>query len=77
MPSHSRTSRRRTDATLAAARLRGAQRIDLEVRDDNLPAVALYRAVGFAIEGVKVNAYRLDDKFFNLLSMALWFDAID
>jgi len=64
------------DATLTAARSKGAQRIDLEVREDNVPAVALYRAVGFITEGVKVDAYRLDDKFFNLLSMALRFDAI-
>jgi ribosomal protein S18 acetylase RimI-like enzyme len=68
--------RKLIDATLAAARLKGAQRIDLEVREDNVPAMALYRAVGFVIEGVKVNAYRLDDKYFNLVSMALWFNAI-
>jgi ribosomal protein S18 acetylase RimI-like enzyme len=68
--------RRLIEATLIAARGKGLMRIDLEVREDNLPAVSLYRRSGFLVEGVKRNAFCVDGSYFNLLSMALLFDAI-
>lgn len=64
------------DATLTAARFKGVERVDLEVREDNVPAVALYRAVGFVPEGLKRRAYRLEGEYFDLLHMALLFEAV-
>jgi ribosomal protein S18 acetylase RimI-like enzyme len=64
------------EATLAAARTKQLARIDLEVLEDNVPAISLYQDVGFVVEGVKRGAYRLDGKYMNLLTMALLFDAI-
>jgi ribosomal protein S18 acetylase RimI-like enzyme len=68
--------RRLIEVTLAAARAKGLARIDLQVREDNIPAVSLYERVGFVIEGVHRNAYSVDGSYFNLVSMALSFDAI-
>jgi ribosomal protein S18 acetylase RimI-like enzyme len=62
------------DATLAAAGRKGLARIDLEVRADNEAAIGLYRAVGFAVEGVKRDALRLDGGRFDLVVMALHLD---
>ena len=47
------------EAVLARARGRGAERMYLEVRKSNAPAVALYRAAGFAVCGVRRNYYAL------------------
>ncbi len=43
---------------LKVARLRGARRAILEVRENNLPAIRLYRRLGFQIEGVRRAYYR-------------------
>jgi ribosomal protein S18 acetylase RimI-like enzyme len=64
------------NATLLAARAKGVERVDLEVREENIPAVALYRSVGFVAEGVARKAYRLDGRYFNLVRMALQLGAI-
>jgi ribosomal protein S18 acetylase RimI-like enzyme len=62
------------EATLAAARVAGLSRIELEVLADNERAIALYRAVGFVVEGVKRDAYRVDGRSVDLVDMALLFD---
>jgi ribosomal protein S18 acetylase RimI-like enzyme len=62
------------EATLAAARSKGLARIDLEVRADNTAAIGLYHAVGFAAEGVKRDALRVDGGRFDLVVMALHLD---
>jgi ribosomal protein S18 acetylase RimI-like enzyme len=62
------------EAALAAARRSGLARIDLEVRADNAAAIGLYRAVGFAVEGVKRDALRLGGARFDLVAMALHLD---
>ena len=68
--------RRLIEMTLSAARAKGLTRIDLQVREDNTPAFSLYRRLGFVVEGVKRKAYCVDGSYFNLVSMALLFDAI-
>ena len=49
----------------------GLHRVELEVFEDNAIAIALYRKVGFKEEGIKVDAVKIEDKYFNLLSMAI------
>jgi len=68
--------RRLIEVTLNAARAKGLARIDLQVREDNIPALSLYQRFGFVIEGVKRQAFCVDGSYFNLVSMALLFDAI-
>jgi len=41
---------------------------------DNARAIALYRAVGFVVEGVKRDAYRVDGRSVELIDMALFLD---
>ena len=49
----------------------GLERIELEVYASNSPALALYRKVGFVIEGVKVRARKLDGRYDDNIFMAL------
>lgn len=56
---------------IAAARERGLTRIELSVRHDNERAIALYRKLGFAEEGRKRNAMRVDGVYYDLIVMAL------
>jgi RimJ/RimL family protein N-acetyltransferase len=58
-------------ATIHAAWVRGFTRVQLDVRCDNLNAVALYRRIGFVIEGTNRNAHLVDGQYFDSYSMAL------
>jgi ribosomal protein S18 acetylase RimI-like enzyme len=58
-------------ATLERARAAGLTRIELTVREHNDRAIALYEKLGFAHEGLKRNAVRVDGKYENLICMAL------
>ena len=49
--------KRLVDAVIAAAREKGAEHIFLEVRENNLPAVRLYEACGFAIMRIRKRYY--------------------
>lgn len=60
--------------TIEAARAFGLARVELTVRDDNAPAKALYRELGFEVEGRKACALRVDGVFHDLIMMALLFD---
>jgi RimJ/RimL family protein N-acetyltransferase len=60
-------------AALARARERGLTRVELTVRKDNPRAIALYEKFGFVTEGVKRNGFRIDGKYYDLLSMAVLF----
>ncbi len=60
--------------SLDAAREFGLARVELTVRVDNLPAQALYRRLGFEVEGCNRRAMLVDGKFEDLLTMALLFD---
>ena len=59
------------ERAIATAWRRHFTRIELTVREDNRPAIALYRRLGFKSEGTRQNAVRVDGKHFNLLAMAL------
>jgi ribosomal protein S18 acetylase RimI-like enzyme len=54
-----------------AARQAGIERIELEVFASNERAIALYRALGFATEGIKRRARKLDGKYEDNVLMAL------
>jgi len=58
---------------LAAAQAFGLQRVELTVRENNTNAIALYKKVGFEIEGVQRNAILLDGTYENLILMAVLF----
>jgi RimJ/RimL family protein N-acetyltransferase len=58
---------------LAAARAFGLQRVELTVRENNANAIALYKKVGFEIEGVQRNAIFVDGTYENLILMAVLF----
>lgn len=72
-----RLGRRLAEATIAAARARGIERIELEVFATNERAIALYERLGFAREGVKRRARKLDGTYDDDLMMALLLDPGD
>jgi len=63
--------RRLAEAAIAAARERGAERIELEVFASNAPALALYEKLGFVREGVRKRARKLDGEYDDVVIMAL------
>jgi len=58
-------------AALQKAKAYGLYRVELEVFEDNLAAIELYKKVGFNVEGKKVAAVRIDDRYVDALLMAL------
>jgi ribosomal protein S18 acetylase RimI-like enzyme len=66
------TGQRLVDQTIAKARQRGIERIELEVFASNVPAISLYKKVGFEVEGVKKNARKLDGVYDDLVEMAMF-----
>jgi ribosomal protein S18 acetylase RimI-like enzyme len=59
-------------AAIARAREMGLERVELQVYERNEPAVALYRKVGFQVEGRKIRSSRIDGVYDNDLLMALF-----
>jgi len=59
--------------TLAAAQAAGLTRIELSVYENNASAIALYKKIGFAVEGLSRNAARIDGAYENVIQMALLF----
>jgi ribosomal protein S18 acetylase RimI-like enzyme len=57
--------------TIDDAHSKGIERIELEVFSSNSAAIALYKKLGFSIEGTKMNARRIDDVNYNFTIMAL------
>lgn len=47
------------ETLLKEARLRGAQRLFLEVRQSNTPAIRLYESMGFTMTGMRKNYYTI------------------
>lgn len=58
--------------TLDAARTIGIERVELEVFASNEPAIALYRKLGFVVEGIKKRARKLDGKYDDDIIMTLF-----
>jgi ribosomal protein S18 acetylase RimI-like enzyme len=56
---------------LALAVAAGITRIELEAREDNARALALYRRLGFHTEGVRIHGMRVDGEYVNTVAMAL------
>jgi ribosomal protein S18 acetylase RimI-like enzyme len=57
--------------TIDAAWQYGMTRIELTVREHNANAIALYKKLGFQIEGLQRNAIRIDGQYQNVYAMAL------
>jgi ribosomal protein S18 acetylase RimI-like enzyme len=57
--------------TIDAAFEFGMTRIELTVRETNTNAIALYKSLGFEVEGFHRNAVRIQELYQNLYSMAL------
>ena len=62
--------RRLLVATVDAALARGLTRIELTVRADNAPAIALYRWSGFETEGLMRRYLRVDGAYYDAFQMA-------
>jgi RimJ/RimL family protein N-acetyltransferase len=58
-------------AALGRAKTYGLFRVELEVFEDNAPAIGLYRKIGFRLEGKKVAAVRIDNRYRDVLVMGL------
>jgi len=65
--------RRLAQAAIDAARDRGMERIELEVFSTNVRAIRLYEQLGFAHEGVRRQARKLDGTYEDNVLMALIF----
>jgi ribosomal protein S18 acetylase RimI-like enzyme len=65
------------DRALGMAPGVGFERVELEVYGSNTPALALYRAFGFEVEGVKRAMRRLDGRVDDVVCMARRFDPGD
>ena len=62
------------EAALVAAKASGLTRVELVVREGNGRAIALYERLGFAREGVKRKAVRVDGAYEDAICMALLFE---
>lgn len=60
-------------AALQKAKDKGLTRIGLTARENNSNAIALYRKLGFVIEGLHHNAIRIDIQYENQISKGLLF----
>ncbi|MDP3371671.1 MAG: GNAT family N-acetyltransferase [Candidatus Paracaedibacteraceae bacterium] len=60
--------------TLAAAKEIGLIRVELTVRDTNVNAIALYKKVGFEVEGILRKSVCVDGVYANHIVMAILFD---
>jgi RimJ/RimL family protein N-acetyltransferase len=65
--------RRLIDTAIAAASRAGIHRVELDVHADNHRAIALYRNVGFQVEGVARDALKIDGCYLDSVRMALIF----
>jgi RimJ/RimL family protein N-acetyltransferase len=63
--------RRLAEGAIASAWERGMERIELEVFASNEPAAALYRKLGFTVEGVRRRSRKLDGRYDDNVFMAL------
>lgn len=59
------------DNCITLAQQAGITRVELEVRSDNEQALALYRRLGFELEGIKRRGMQIDGEYKNTTTMAL------
>jgi RimJ/RimL family protein N-acetyltransferase len=59
------------ERAISDARVKGIERIELEVFASNTPAIRLYEGLGFVHEGIKRRARKLDGAYDDLILMAL------
>ena len=57
--------------TLARARARGLERVELSVLHDNVAACALYERVGFVVEGRRMHDWKYEGVYRDSILMAL------
>jgi ribosomal protein S18 acetylase RimI-like enzyme len=62
--------KRLIEATLAAARIAGFERVSLSAYARNTRAIALYKKIGFVVEGTRVRGKKLDGEYDDVLMMA-------
>lgn len=67
--------RRLIARALEASRAFPLARVELAVRADNARAIALYRKIGFEVEGRRRRAMLVDGLYYDDILMALLFDA--
>jgi ribosomal protein S18 acetylase RimI-like enzyme len=60
------------ERTVEKAKVRGIERVELEVYASNIPAINLYEKSGFIREGVKRKARKLDGEYDDIVVMALF-----
>lgn len=56
---------------------RDFRRLELLVRSDNISAISLYQRLGFKTEGIRNKAYALEDRYYDLIDMALLHPSLD
>ena len=61
---------------LQKAKTKGLTRIELTVFENNKPAIALYKKLGFVVEGIHKNKSRIDGQYENHIFMALLNDSV-
>lgn len=61
-------------AALNNAKQIGLTRVELKVRENNNIAIALYKKMGFLIEGLQHNAIKIENIYENLVLMGLCFN---
>ena len=65
------TGRPLAEKTIVLAKRIGLERIELDVYATNKPAIALYKSLGFALEGVKRKGRKLDGIYDDVVVMGL------
>jgi RimJ/RimL family protein N-acetyltransferase len=60
------------DACLALARSAAIEKVELEVFSDNVGAIRLYESIGFRQEGLKIRGRKLENRYQDVILMALW-----
>ena len=60
------------ERTISKAKVRGIERVELEVYASNVPAISMYEKRGFVHEGVKRRARKIDGVYDDILVMALF-----
>jgi len=59
------------EETLSVAKVRGLERVELDVYASNTPAISLYKKFNFQVEGQKHKARKLDGAYDDIIVMAI------